>query len=362
MKILYVSSMRDFFSGAKKQLKWERESAFELGINWDIKVIHDGIVEDIEYEVIPPIFFRNMLFRNLFTWLYIIKKQKNYDVIINRHITFDLYVVIFGWFVKNRFSVHHGKEIEGLKVVKNNWKGKLASFIERITGYISLKQVKGAICVTKDIAEYQKKRAGVKTFLFPNAINIKTTNLINDKRISNEINIAFVCSVFSAWHGLDLLLENYKKNIDFVRNNNIKLHLIGNILEKDLEIINSINDGENIKIYGHLSQDEYNNVLEKCDIGLDSLALFREGLQEGAALKVREYLAYGLAVYSAYKDAAIPENFDYYKIDEIDIREMYNYSIKIKNISREEIRFSSINYISKNLLLQKLYLEIKDFK
>lgn len=362
MKVLYISSMRDFFSGAKKQLKWEKESASELGIDWNIVVIHDGIIEDSLIEINPPIFFRNILLRNLFTWIYIIKEQKNYDVIINRHITFDPFVIIFGWFIKNRFSVHHGKEIEGLKVVRSNWKGKLASFIEQITGYISLKQVKGAICVTQDIAKYQKKRANVKTFLFPNAINIKTIDLLNDRRINDEINIAFVCSVFSAWHGLDLLLENYKNNINFIRKNNIKIHLIGTILEKDLEIINTINDQEHIKIYGHLSHNEYNKILEKCDIGLDSLALYREGLEEGAALKVREYLAYGLAIYSAYKDTAIPINFDYYKIGKIDIKEIYNYSIKMKNISREEIRFSSVNYISKELLLKKLYVEIKDFK
>jgi hypothetical protein len=77
MKVLYISSMRDFFSGAKKQLKWEKESASELGIDWNIVVIHDGIIEDSLIEINPPIFFRNILLRNLFTWIYIIKEQKN---------------------------------------------------------------------------------------------------------------------------------------------------------------------------------------------------------------------------------------------------------------------------------------------
>lgn len=362
MKVLYVSSMRDFFSGAKKQLKWEIESSQDLKIDWNIVVIHDGKIENSMHEVNPPKIFRNLLFRNLYTWIYIIKNQKNYDIVINRHITFDIFVILFGWFVKNRFSVHHGKEVEGLRVVRKNWKGKVASLVEKITGFISLKQVRGAICVTNDIAEYQNKRAGVKTFLYPNGINTEIVSLLNDCRIDSEVNIAFVCSIFSEWHGLDLLLDNIKQNEDFIKNNNIKFHLIGNILKKDLISIANINNINNIVTYGHLTEDDYNKVLEKCDIGLDSLALFREGLKEGSALKVREYLAYGLPVYSGFQDSAIPPKFEYYKVGEVDVKEMYTFAVNLKKISREKIRISSIDFISKTGLLNKLYTDINNYK
>ncbi|MFY9100653.1 hypothetical protein OZY48_06370 [Aliarcobacter cryaerophilus] len=362
MKVLYVSSMRDFFSGAKKQIKWEIEAAKNLKIDWELRVIHDGKIENDNYEVNPPKIFRNILLRNLFTWMYIIKIQKDYDVIINRHITFDIFVVFLGWFVKNRFSVHHGKEVYGLKVVRKNWKGKIASFIESLTGYISLKQVKGCICVTEDIEKYQYKRAGIKTFLYPNGINVDDTLLFADNRNDKEINIAFVCSIFSEWHGLDLLIDNINKNKAFIQCNNIKIHLIGKITEKNLKKIQEITENESIIYkYGHISQNEYESILEKCDIGLDSLALYREGLIEGSALKVREYLAGGLAVYSCYRDSALKEDFEYYKIGDLNIKEIYNFAMKIKSVSRKEIRNKSINYISKSILLKKLYLDIEKF-
>lgn len=271
----------DFFSGAKKQLKWEIESSQDLKIDWNIVVIHDGKIENSIYEVNPPKIFRNLLFRNLYTWIYIVKNQKNYDIVINRHITFDIFVILFGWFVKNRFSVHHGKRSRRFKGSWKNWKGKAASLVEKITGFISLKQVRGAICVTNDIAEYQNQKGWSKNFFVSNGISVDNSLLFNDYRIDTEINIAFVCSVFSEWHGLDLLIDNINENKNFIKLNNIRIHLIGKITKENLKKIEAIIGNENIIYkYGHISQNEYDKILEKCDIGLDSLALYREGLKE----------------------------------------------------------------------------------
>lgn len=356
MKILHLSCMRELTSGQRKQLTFEYDASKRLEIDWDILALHTGKIEDSRFEVQIPKFFRKIFLRNLYAWLYMIKNQKNYDVIVNRHMTFDPFVLIFSWFIKNRFTLHHAKEVEALRVVKKNLKGKLASMLEKLTGFISLKQSKGAICVTGDISTYQCKRAHIQTFLYPNGIDLSTAEIIEDKRVNDEVNIAFMCGTFSAWHGLDLLLESVLENLEFMQSNNVKIHLIGRVLKQELIFIH-----ENelpISLYGLLSTKEYVKVLEKCDIGLDSLALHREGLKEGSALKVREYLAFGLPIYSAYKDTAIPLDFPYYKVDDVDIKQMMSFSKQMKSVSRKDVREASVEYISKEILLKKLYREL----
>ncbi|WP_419233763.1 hypothetical protein [Aliarcobacter cryaerophilus] len=359
MKFLHISCMRELTSGQRKQLTFEYDACKRLGIDWDIVALHTGKIEDSRFEIQIPKFFKKMFLRNLYTWFYMLKNQKKYNVIINRHMTFDPFALTCGWFVKNRFTVHHAKEVEALKAVKKNWKGKLASTAEKLTGFISLKQSKGAICVTSDIALYQDKRANIQTFLYPNGIDLSSIRIIEDKRVRDEVNIAFMCGTFSAWHGLDLFLESALVNLELIQSNNIKIHLIGRVLEKELNFIKT--KKLPIVLYGLLSSEEYIKVLEKCDIGLDSLALYREGLNEGAALKVREYLAFGLPIYSAYKDTAIPLDFQYYKVDDVDIKKMFAFAKQMKQFSRQEVRSISEEYISKEILLKKLYRELEEF-
>ncbi len=359
MRVLHLTCVRELTAGQRKQLSFEYNASQKLNINWDTVALHTGKIEDNRFEFQIPNFFRKLFLRNMYGWIYILKNQKNYDVIINRHMTFDPFVLIFGWFVKNRFTVHHAKEIEELKLVKKNWKGKFASAVEKITGFVSLKQSKGAICVTNDIALYQSNRANVKTLLYPNGIDLSSIEIMEDKRIDDEVNIVFMCGTFSPWHGLDLLLKIIAKNIEILEKQNIKIHLIGRVLENDLEFINKNNLP--INLYGLLSYEEYIKILNKCDIGLDSLALYRKNLTEAAALKAREYLAFGLPIYSGYKDTAIPKDFKFYEIYELNLAKIYSFAISMKKYKREEVRASSEEYISKEILLKNLYYELMDY-
>lgn len=359
MKILHLSCMRELTSGQRKQLVFEYEASKKLGLDWSIIALHNGKIEDKRFELNIPNLFKPIFLRNFYAWLYMLKHQNNYDAIVNRHMSFDPFVLVFGWFIKNRFSVHHAKEIEELKSIKECWKGKVSSYVERFTGFISLQQLKGVICVTEDIAQYQKNRVNNKIFFYPNGIDLSLVKLAKDKRISGEINIAFMCGTFSAWHGLDLLLKSVLENQEVIKKNNVKIHLIGLVLEKELDFI-KINKLD-INLYGLLNAEKYIRILESCDIGLDSLALDRKNLSEAAALKTREYLAYGLSIFSAYKDTAIPLDFKYYKVGSPDIKDMITYAKENKKVSREKVRESSEEFISKEILLKKLYEELEEF-
>lgn len=360
MKILHLSCMRELTKGQRKQLEFEYEASKVNSLDWEIVALHRGKILNRNFEKKIPKFFQLVFFRNLYAWLFMIKNKNKYDLIIIRHMTFDPFVLFFGWLIKNRISLHHAKEVEALKAVRTNWIGTCASYIERFTGYVALKQVKAAICVTSDICTYQEKRGNTRTFLYPNGIKLSNNMQLKDTRKLDEINILFMCGTFSPWHGLDLLIKSVKKYNNFLHKNNVKIHLVGKLLKKEKELISQYGLENIFILHGSLDEENYIKIIEKSDIGLDSLALFREGLKEGAALKVREYLAYGLPVYSAYKDTAIPLSFDFYCVGEVSVVDVVNFSKKMKNISREKVKLDSEKYISKELLLKKLYLTIKD--
>jgi glycosyltransferase involved in cell wall biosynthesis len=83
----------------------------------------------------------------------------------------------------------------------------------------------------------------------------------------------------------------------------LKLDIIGYTASdlKDREI------PENIVFHGFLAGDEHHQILCKADVGIGTLALHRNQMEEGSPLKVREYLAYGLPVVIAYQDTDLKD-------------------------------------------------------
>lgn len=360
-RILHFSCLRELTSGQRKQLQYEYDSAKELMINWDIVALHTGEVIDNRFEINIPKPFRGLFLKNLYGWLYLFKHRKKYDLILSRHMLFDPFTLIFSYLIVNRLSVHHAKESESLRAVNEGWKGFITSLIEIITGRIGLKNAIGGVCVTHEIASYQKSIVPIPMFIYPNGIDLNQIDILEDKRSSDQINIAFICTYFASWQGLDLLLESIKKNTNLLKIYNVKFHLIGEIFEKETLFIHNNHLAEFVITYGALPTSVYEEILKKCDVGLDSLALEREQLREGSALKVREYLSYGLPVYSNHPDTALPENYLYYHISKIDIQEMINFALSMKSFSRYDIRENSEKFISKNILLKKLYEELLEY-
>lgn len=62
----------------------------------------------------------------------------------------------------------------------------------------------------------------------------------------------------------------------------------------------------NLHIHGMLNREEYLPYMAQADVAIGPLALHRKGLSEASALKVAEYLAYGLPVILAHRETAFP--------------------------------------------------------
>ncbi len=359
MKILHISNSRRLTHGQRLQLKAEFDAAKNLkieNVTWDIFAFHtETPIHSFEKKI--PRFFNGVLLRKLYSWISILKLYKKYDIVLERRQTFDPFLLVFGWFVPNRYTVHHSKEVEELKLIRGGLKGTLASSIERLSGLINSKQVLGFIGVTKEIAEYENtiNKTSLPQFFYPNGINIKKIQLVGDER-ENQINAVFMSGSFNAWHGLDLLLNALSENIELVIKNKLKIHLIGRLSEEQLREVNKIDADNNfLLLYGHLELEEYKNILKKCDFGIGSLAMFRQNLKEGSTLKVREYLASGIPVYSGHKDSALPNDFLFYFCDSsVNIHNMIDFGLKMHTISRENVRNVAVPYIEKKEIMKNL--------
>jgi glycosyltransferase involved in cell wall biosynthesis len=63
----------------------------------------------------------------------------------------------------------------------------------------------------------------------------------------------------------------------------------------------------NVVIHGPLTREKYMPIMSRADVAIGPLALHRKGLSQGSALKVAEYLAYGIPVILGNAETAFPD-------------------------------------------------------
>lgn len=355
MKIVHVSVFRQVSPGQRMQLKFEAQAAAQLaGGTWETLVLHAGDpVEDFERRI--PLLFRPMFLRTLYAWLLMLKLSGRYDVILCRHMTFDPFALLFAWFVRNRATVHHAKEIQELLLIRAGVPGRLASRLERLTGDVSTRTALAIIGVTDEIRKYQLSIREMEkpSHVYPNGIYFPGFQAAADHRSADTVNAVFICESFAPWHGLDLLIDAANAYENRAEARKLKIHLIGGLTDEQVGQIRSANQVNDIFVmHGVLPASDYAPIMSLCDIGIGSLALYRKDLDEAATLKVREYLAIGLPVYSGHKDTAIPADFEYYVHDECSLDKILRFGFNAKRASRQAVRMASRPFVDKAAILQ----------
>ena len=116
------------------------------------------------------------------------------------------------------------------------------------------------------------------------------------KIISQRPQALFVGTEGQSWHGTDLILKLAQSlpEIDF--------HLVGVTPEQA---------DKNVIFHGLLFGKQLDELARQMDIGLGSLALYRNGLTEASPLKTRQYGAWGLPYVYAFVDTDVPPNLDF---------------------------------------------------
>jgi len=180
----------------------------------------------------------------------------------------------------------------------------------------------GAVAVTNEILnEFRLIRSSSQDSCFiPNGINLD--KYISHSRIkSPKLTMVFVGSPNLVWHGLDRILDLAKNlpNVDF--------YIVGAFKQRD---------HENVYFVGELTDEALVKMTSSMDIGISSLAMDRNHLQEGTPLKTRLYLACGLPVIGGYVDPGLEPDADYFlRIDPEEWSSVSSVAMKVENFGRK---------------------------
>jgi hypothetical protein len=188
---------------------------------------------------------------------------------------------------------------------------------------------------------------------YSNGILTDNIAVLADKRHANSVNTAFICGTFSPWHGLDKIFK--ASQVSTKTTDILTIHLIGKLFPQQIDFL-AANEFNCVRfvVHGHINEEQYRLILEECDYGIASLALYRKGLSEASTLKVREMLALGLPIYSGHHDIALPADKDYVWItQEPSIDEMLWFGWHCKQITRQEVRIQSIPTIDKSAAMNE---------
>lgn len=351
MKIVHLTVTRQLTAGQTKQLAFEHAASSDLQeAEWTTIAVHEGEITQPFMKSVPFL-LRGQFLRKLYGWVLALQLSRECDIVMMRHMTFDPFAFIFAPLIRNRVSVHHAKEIEELKLIRQGWKGKAASTLERFSGRFAVRHTKMILGVTQEIADYERdlhcpnKPAGC----YPNGIDSNSVRVLDDGRKKDEIHAAFMCGTFSSWHGLDKLIDAVDMHEAGDDDLPLTVHLIGRLSDEQVHQLNATPQRREVfKCHGLLDVEEYRPILTRCDVGIASLALERENLTEGSTLKVREMLAMGLPVYSGHHDVALaPDKPFVAVVKEVSVSDLRNFALETKYMSRHDVRQKSLDRISK---------------
>jgi glycosyltransferase involved in cell wall biosynthesis len=183
-------------------------------------------------------------------------------------------------------------EINGDDREEARLKSRRASLYNGINRWAVLRCAHGIVCVTNELAASKR----ISSFSGPTVVIGNGVDLAAVPHLPAAHNVrprlAFLGTRGESWQGVDKVaaLAREMPGCDF--------DVVG-YTERDLDDA----PPTNLTVYGKLTRAEYERVLAKVDVGIGTLALHRKRMEEASPLKVREYLAHGIPVITAYNDS-----------------------------------------------------------
>lgn len=167
-------------------------------------------------------------------------------------------------------------------------------YYHKVTKPFFFRQVDGIVCVSTEICrEYSGRSYPDERQVIANGINLEDYGVLPPSE-STPPELVFI-GHGHPWDGIDKILELATLKPDWI------FHIIGDIGECKAE-------RGNVHFHGYMERKEYEQLFRRADAGIGTLALHQKNMTEASALKVREYLAYGLPVIIAYNDSDFPNN------------------------------------------------------
>ena len=112
----------------------------------------------------------------------------------------------------------------------------------------------------------------------------------------------------SYWHGYDKLIRSIA---EYKRDTQVILHMVGGnsggSLEDWKQLAEELGVTDRVIFHGQKSGKELEELFDICDLGINSLALYRKDLYSASELKAREYAARGLPFVRSVDDKVLDE-------------------------------------------------------
>lgn len=157
-----------------------------------------------------------------------------------------------------------------------------------------LRRARRIIAVTDEIARHPALvRLGRPTSVLPNSINLGSYPEL-PPAANREPRLVFIAAPRMAWSGVDKVARLAAKFPSW------RVDVIGPGRDEVAD------PPPNLHLHGMLQHEHYLPFMARADVAIGPLALHRKGLSEASALKVAEYLAYGIPVILAHRETAFP--------------------------------------------------------
>lgn len=341
--------------GVLRQLEAEKQSAEHLNIEWH-SVLYTGKKVPGRVTELSPVSSKNRLLFRISYYRWLLKITKNFDVILLRYSFHDPFQLLYVLLCRKPvYSVHHTLEVPELSLSKSKF-NSIKVLIEKILGPLTLSFVKGIIAVLPEIRDYELDRRlfkrKVPSTVYTNGIDYYDRSDLNQnakaniQRSQNEApKLLFISSVFAPWQGLEELAAAASASKE-----NFICHIVGELNHSQEELIKK---DRRFTIHGLQDKDFINDLISRCDLGLSALALYKKNLKNVPALKLREYLKEGLAVYAGHGDV-LPDSYKYFKNGPIEMNSILEFANKNKKNDRLDVSESARPYIEKEKLLSDL--------
>ncbi len=329
MKVLYLTTESPASIGVRNKILSKISALNNIGIEAkcvffseaEIPQKLNALAEHILYKPRPLPFIFNKRFiwkyqiayRNFFfyrTFYNRIKDKLQVDYVILRYPGAD--ISLYRFIKKLGVKVvleHNSKELEELKLNPNLFLYDYYYKSEQNVGPRILRNVAGLIAVTDEIRQYEVERSGIKkkSAVISNGFNVNSVVIRNSPVYNGtEVKILYLIgSGTSDWYGIDRLMKSiaaYNGKINF------SLYIAGSKFRKEMELASELSITDKVNFIGYAEGEELNKLFNDCHIAVAALAMFRIGLEQAAALKVKEYLSRGMPFMLGYNEVDLMNN------------------------------------------------------
>lgn len=146
---------------------------------------------------------------------------------------------------------------------------------------------------------------GIPAMNIVNGVDVDTLPL-HRTRVGKDTHLLALASM-SHWQGYDRLIESLAA---YQGHDEITLHMVGGEGDGSLaawkKLAQERGVADRVIFHGELFSEELNALVEKCDVGIGGLGLYRKKQFQSMTLKLREYMARGLPFVYAVEDPSIP--------------------------------------------------------